>query len=180
LPRSRTPWMLASLTAVVLAVAGCGGTDDAAEGPDVADTPDETTEDGDDTAADEPTTDERLDELREGIDERSLGGGADGDAGDDAVVEDLDAAARRAVEDLAEAEGVDPADIEVVVAERVTWRDGSLGCPRPGEMYTQALQPGYRIVLSLDGEEIAYHGREGLEARRCDDPQPPAPGGGAS
>ena len=34
-----------------------------------------------------------------------------------------------------------------VSAAAVTWSDGSAGCPEPGMMYTQALVPGYRIVL---------------------------------
>lgn len=47
--------------------------------------------------------------------------------------------------------------IVVHVAEQVTWSDGSLGCPQPGMAYTQALVPGYRIVLQVDGETLNYH-----------------------
>jgi hypothetical protein len=47
--------------------------------------------------------------------------------------------------------------IVVVKAEQVTWGDGSLGCPQPGMMYTQALVPGYRIVLRAGGETLNYH-----------------------
>ena len=47
--------------------------------------------------------------------------------------------------------------IEVVIAESVTWADGSLGCPQPGMMYTQALVPGFRIVLNAGGQLLAYH-----------------------
>ena len=32
-------------------------------------------------------------------------------------------------------------------AERVTWADGSLGCPKPGFAYTQAMVPGYRFTF---------------------------------
>ena len=32
-------------------------------------------------------------------------------------------------------------------AEAVTWNDGSLGCPEPGMMYTQALVDGYWVVI---------------------------------
>ena len=38
-------------------------------------------------------------------------------------------------------------EIAVTRAEAVIWPDGSLGCPRPGEMYTQATVEGYWIVL---------------------------------
>jgi len=47
--------------------------------------------------------------------------------------------------------------ILVTIAEAVTWSDGSLGCPQPGMLYTQALVPGYRIVLSAAGEVLNYH-----------------------
>ncbi len=49
------------------------------------------------------------------------------------------------------------ANISVVVAEAVTWNDGSLGCPEPGRMYTQAIVPGYRVVLELAGQRYSYH-----------------------
>ena len=39
----------------------------------------------------------------------------------------------------------------------LTWPDGSLGCPKPGEMYTQMIVPGYRVVLQAGGERYAYH-----------------------
>ena len=32
-------------------------------------------------------------------------------------------------------------------AERVTWADGSLGCPKEGYAYTQAMVPGYRFTF---------------------------------
>jgi hypothetical protein len=45
----------------------------------------------------------------------------------------------------------------VVEAERVTWRDGSLGCPEKGMLYTQALVPGWRIVLAAGDLRFEYH-----------------------
>jgi len=42
-------------------------------------------------------------------------------------------------------------------AERVTWPDGSLGCPMPGRMYTMALVPGYRIRIQSGTELLDYH-----------------------
>ena len=77
-----------------------------------------------------------------------------------------------AIADLFRDTGVDPDDIEVVVHEQVTWRDGSLGCPKPGMFYTQALVEGYRIVLQAGGEEVAYHGSAGKPPFRCDHPAP--------
>lgn len=82
--------------------------------------------------------------------------------------------ADHAIADLAERAGVDAEAVTVVTSERVTWRDGSLGCPEEGRVYTQALVEGYRLVLQADGEEAAYHGRTGEPPTFC--PQPAADG----
>ena len=42
-------------------------------------------------------------------------------------------------------------------AERVTWSDGSLGCPQPGMSYTQALVPGYRVTARTTSGQFVYH-----------------------
>lgn len=78
-----------------------------------------------------------------------------------------------AVADAAQRTGSDPADIEVVVFEEVTWSDGAMGCPEPGQMYTQALVEGYRIVLAVDDSELTYHGAQGEEPFLCEAPQEP-------
>lgn len=57
---------------------------------------------------------------------------------------------------LSERTGADPAGMKVVVAESLTWADGSLGCPRPGMLYTQALVPGYRVVIAHQGFRYDY------------------------
>lgn len=67
-------------------------------------------------------------------------------------------------------------EVRVVSAEEVTWSDGSLGCPQPGMAYTQALVPGFRVVVEIDGEELHFHAAQGGEFRICDDPQPPVQG----
>lgn len=41
--------------------------------------------------------------------------------------------------------------------QALTWPDGSLGCPRPGRMYTQALVPGYLVVFAAAGSSLRYH-----------------------
>jgi hypothetical protein len=58
--------------------------------------------------------------------------------------------------DAAERTGVDVDDIEVVQAEAVTWSDGSLGCPEPGMVYTQALVDGYHVIVEAGGEELDF------------------------
>lgn len=72
--------------------------------------------------------------------------------------------------------GVALDEVRVVTAEEVTWSDGSLGCPEPGQSYTQALVPGFRVVLEIGGDELNFHAAQGGEFRFCDDPQPPVDG----
>jgi hypothetical protein len=77
--------------------------------------------------------------------------------------------------DAAERTGVPAGEIEVVQAEQVTWPDGSLGCPEPGQMYTQALVDGYQVVLDAGGEELDYRVGSGGSFRLCEGGPP---GGG--
>ncbi len=60
-------------------------------------------------------------------------------------------------DDLVEQLGASREAIEVKQAGAVVWRDGSLGCPQPGMMYTQALVPGFQIVLRAGDEVYDYH-----------------------
>jgi len=64
---------------------------------------------------------------------------------------------QQAIADLAARLAVPVDDIETVRVETVTWPDGSLGCPKPGEMYTQALVEGHRIILGHDERVFLYH-----------------------
>jgi hypothetical protein len=78
---------------------------------------------------------------------------------------------------LAEQEtGVDRSEIEVILAEAVTWSDGSIGCPEEGLMYTQALVPGFRVILDIAGEELAFHASEAGEFSPCRTPVGPVDG----
>ncbi len=74
--------------------------------------------------------------------------------------------------------------VRVLVAEPVTWNDGSLGCPRPGVMYTMALVPGYRVVygVAIGGEErqYAYHAGRNGNFQYCEHPQVPTGGNPAA
>ena len=58
-----------------------------------------------------------------------------------------------AIERLAQESGAAPQAVEVVSYEEVEWPDGCLGLPRPYEVCTEAITPGWRIILSL-GDEI--------------------------
>lgn len=93
-----------------------------------------------------------------------------------------------AVQDLADRTGTDVGNVMVVGYARVTWPDGSLGCPQPGRMYSQAVVPGHQLILTLaEGAEVSatgpqvpsglvsYHaGRKGTFTW-CPNPRPPLP-----
>jgi hypothetical protein len=52
--------------------------------------------------------------------------------------------------------GVAEQDLVIVKSRRVTWPDGSLGCPEPGMSYTQALVPGWQLVIRADRQDLDY------------------------
>ena len=70
--------------------------------------------------------------------------------------------------DAAQRAGVSADDIEVTSADAVTFTDGSLDCPEPGMMYTQALVDGYRVVVDVSGEELDYRVGSGGSFRLCE------------
>lgn len=97
------------------------------------------------------------------------------------VKSDLTAQIAMAESDLAGRLGMGEADIALFVAEPVTWRDGSMGCPIQGRAYTQALiEDGYRIILTANGETHHYHGAGDGEPFYCENPQEPYNGGAGS
>ena len=60
------------------------------------------------------------------------------------------------VADLIDRSGAARSSVGVVRAEEAIWSDGSLGCPQPGEFYTQALVPGYWVVFDVPGATFDY------------------------
>ena len=70
---------------------------------------------------------------------------------------DLNSMIQAALTDAANTTRLDVSALKIVSAEKVTWRDGSLGCPAPGRMYTMALVPGYRIRIQAGAELLDYH-----------------------
>ena len=52
--------------------------------------------------------------------------------------------------------GVPTDAVALVSAQSVTWKDGSLGCPQPGQSYTQALVPGLHVVVSVGTTQYDY------------------------
>lgn len=77
--------------------------------------------------------------------------------------------------DLARRTGLDPSTFTVVRSETAIWADGSLGCPIPGQLYTQVQTPGYWIVLEAAGKPYDYRATSGA-VRLCElaNPKPPS------
>jgi hypothetical protein len=72
------------------------------------------------------------------------------------------------IADLAARLGSDPGAFEVIKAESVVWGDGSLGCPEPGMMYTEALVNGYWVVIKADGQAYDYRASQKGYFRLCE------------
>ncbi|WP_163817247.1 hypothetical protein [Phytoactinopolyspora alkaliphila] len=79
------------------------------------------------------------------------------------------------VADAADRAGTAPGDVVVVRAQAVQWPDGSLGCPEPGMMYTQAIVDGYWVELEAEGKTYDYRLNEQGTFRLCTTPglEPP-------
>lgn len=80
------------------------------------------------------------------------------------------------VKDLAAKLNVPMSDISVALAESLTWSDGSLGCGKPGQMYTHALVPGYRVILDYAGQPFDYRATTRGLMTLCEQPTLVFPG----
>lgn len=79
------------------------------------------------------------------------------------VPEDAAAAVAWARRDLASRLNASEDAVTLVSIEAVEWRDSSLGCPQPGQMYLQVITPGYRFALGAEGATYEYHSARGAE-----------------
>ncbi len=66
--------------------------------------------------------------------------------------------------------------ISIERASRVVWRDSSLGCPEPGQVYMQVLTDGYWVILDSPKGQLDY--RASLDGRvvTCEEGQEPLTG----
>lgn len=115
--------------AVLLVVAACGTSGEAADDP--------TTTSGETTTTEETTTTGFTTgiSLPESFSRTTL----------EVIVDD---AARRT--------GVPMSEIDVTSVEAMTFNDAALGCPVPGKMYAQVLTPGFIVLLEAGGAELDY------------------------
>ena len=64
--------------------------------------------------------------------------------------------------------GVAADTVELVSARQVTWNDGSLGCPKPGQSYTQALVPGMQVLVVAGGTHYDYRFGRSATPKLCE------------
>ena len=62
-----------------------------------------------------------------------------------------------AVTNLANRLSVDQSTIEIILIEPLTWPNSALGCPQPGQFYSEVTIPGLRIRLAVASVEVVYH-----------------------
>ena len=83
------------------------------------------------------------------------------------------------IADAADRAGVADSEVTVIRDEFAIWNDGSLGCPEPGLMYTQALVDGYWIVVAIGEFEYDYRVGAGGYFKLCSRPLPPSESSGS-
>jgi len=72
--------------------------------------------------------------------------------------------------DLEQRSGGDRRQFVVSKAVAAQWNDGSLGCPEPGQMYTQAIVNGYHIVVEYQGQSYDYRAADSGYFKLCPGP----------
>ncbi len=72
-----------------------------------------------------------------------------------------DQAEKLAIEALAHRLGVGVDLVELRRTTAVDWPDSSLGCPKEGESYLQAITAGYLVMLQADGQAYPVHVGDG-------------------
>jgi hypothetical protein len=70
---------------------------------------------------------------------------------------DQQAAVAAAVQDATSRLGLSPGDVSLERVEAREWGDSSLGCPQPGNLYSQIVTPGFLIVINTGGKQLEYH-----------------------
>jgi len=82
------------------------------------------------------------------------------------------AAAEASRVDLATHLDIELDQIDLLRKDRVTWNDGSLGCPQPDRAYTQAVVNGLFIELRVCETSYLYHAGPAGKPFLCVQPQP--------
>ena len=72
-------------------------------------------------------------------------------------LEDYPPAVWAAIEDLALRLEISPDQVQVISFQGEEWPDSCLGLAASDEMCLQVITPGYRVLLSVDGQRYEYH-----------------------
>ena len=73
---------------------------------------------------------------------------------------DLTPAQLAAINALSENLNLPASEIKLASTEAVEWPDGCLGIQEEGLMCTQAITPGFSIILEANGRKVEYHTNE--------------------
>ncbi len=65
--------------------------------------------------------------------------------------------ARAVLQDISRRQGILPSRLKIIEYTRKTWRNGCLELPRPDELCTQVLVPGWQVVVSDGNQKWIYH-----------------------
>jgi hypothetical protein len=71
------------------------------------------------------------------------------------------------MQETSRATGANLAELTILRAEAVTWSDGALGCPEPGESYIQVLIDGYWVEIEAGGDVYDFRVSEDGDWRVC-------------
>jgi len=80
----------------------------------------------------------------------------------------------RAKADLAQRLSISQSMISIIETKETSWRDGSLGCPQPGIVYSKFPTPGYIVKLGYGSNEFEYHVSIHGDTLYCENPSPPS------
>ena len=65
----------------------------------------------------------------------------------------MDAARQAAARHL----GVSSDQLQPTRVEAQQWPDSSLGCPQPGQLYSQIVTPGFLVIVISGNHQLEYH-----------------------
>jgi hypothetical protein len=77
------------------------------------------------------------------------------------------AAVDAAMSDAASHLGVTPDALRVDQVQSRDWPDSSLGCPQPGQLYSQVVTPGFLVVISSGAHQLEYHTDDRTRVTLC-------------
>lgn len=90
------------------------------------------------------------------------------DRNDQNISDEIPESVKLAKQDLAQILNVDESKISIDKLEVVDWPNGSLGCPKSGYFYTQAIVPGYKVIFSYNQKTYEYHTDKGKQFIQCE------------